>query len=411
MRKYLVLLILSSVFTVRAQTIPFEIYTVDDNFPGGNIVIDSIAGNKVLLHQDLNDTEASNWFYWNFRVKGAAGKTLTFEFTHPWGNERKLLNVIGVRGPGISLDSGKTWDWMGTSSVEGTSFYYKFLSDQNDVRFSFGMPYTSEQLVEFLKKYKNHPNLDVNNLSITRAGRLVERLHLGNIHGNAKYKIVITARHHASEMMASYVLEGIMKYFLEDNTEGKWFRENVEALIIPFVDKDGVEEGDQGKLRRGRDHNRDYAGESLYASTRALRNYIPVWSKGKMVAGIDLHCPWIRGEDHENIHLVGHQDKYVWTEQQKFSKLFEKETANSLLPYYSTSDIPYGALWNIDTNFANGKSFAAWATSLKEVKLATTIEIPYANSSGKIVNQTSSRALGKDLAKALIDYLKGINKD
>ena len=51
---------------------------------------------------------------------------------------------------------------------------------------------------------------------------------------------------------------------LADNEDGYWFRRNVEVLAIPFMDKDGVEEGDQGKNRKPRDHNRDYIGQSVH---------------------------------------------------------------------------------------------------------------------------------------------------
>ena len=292
--------------------------------------------------------------------------------------------------------------------VDGESFSYDFGSTQNDVRFSFGMPYVSADFVEFIEPYKDHINLEVNHLAITRAGRLVERLHLGSIHGNAKYKIVITARHHASEMMANYVLEGIITFLLEDQAEGKWFRENVEALIIPFVDKDGVEQGEQGKGRRGRDHNRDYSGTSLYASTEALRNYVPVWSKGKLVAGIDLHCPWIRGGDHEVIHQAGMNDRSKWREQQKLSRLLEKATANSALPYFRSNDIAFGTSWNTSASTVAGDSFKDWIAKFDGVKLATTLEIPYANASGKAVTQESARSFGNDLAVALVHYLKGL---
>lgn len=49
---------------------------IDADFPGGNVVVDGVAGDVVRLHPDLRDTEG-NWFYWCCRVRGAAGRTLT----------------------------------------------------------------------------------------------------------------------------------------------------------------------------------------------------------------------------------------------------------------------------------------------------------------------------------------------
>src|SRR5690606_17404167 len=115
--------------------------TIDANFPGGNIILDSITKDTVFIHHKLTDTQG-NWFYWHFRVKGVPkGKTLFFKFTHPWTNLKKITSVIGVYGPGISLDRGKTWTWLGTESASGGMFSYQFKSSDSVVHFSMGMPY------------------------------------------------------------------------------------------------------------------------------------------------------------------------------------------------------------------------------------------------------------------------------
>ena len=85
---------------------------VDANYPGGNIIVERIEGDTVFLHQDLRDTSGW-WFYWNFRVRGAAGRTLTFKFTDG--------NPIGTLGPALSGDQGRSWTWLGTDSVRDAS--------------------------------------------------------------------------------------------------------------------------------------------------------------------------------------------------------------------------------------------------------------------------------------------------
>lgn len=390
-----------------ASTSGAGLFTVDDEFAGGNIVVDSIDGNTVYLHQDLNDTK-SNWFYWYFRVRGAAGETLQFRFTHPWGAARNERGAIGVHGPAVSLDGGWTWRWIGADAIEGKSFRYRFGDDQHDVRFSFGMPYTEEHFQAFIDPYRGHLNVDLGALAITRGGRSVERLHIGSIHGGAKYRIVITARHHASEMMTSYVLEGLIRHLLEDQREGAWFREHVEALIIPFMDKDGVEQGEQGKGRRGRDHNQDYEGESIYASTGALRKYVPLWAQGRLVAGIDLHCPYISGGSHETIHQVGSSNAAIWNGQQTLAALLAQATRNSVLRYHAANDLPAGTSWNKADAKGATRKFREWIESIGGVRLATTLEFPYANASGGVVTQDSARRFGADLAVALTRYLQGI---
>jgi len=220
---------------------------VDCDFPGGNIIVDGVEGDTVAIHQDLRDTEG-DWFYWYFRVRGAAGRTLTFQFTRG--------NVIGVRGPAVSTNGGKTWFWLGSESVTDASFRYAFPEDAEEVRFCFAMPYLETNLREFLERRAGNPHLKVDVLCRSRKGREVELLHLGRLDGRCDHRVLLTCRHHACEMMASYSLEGIMEEVLADTEEGRWLREHVEFLVVPFVDKDGVEDGDQGKNRRPHDHNR-----------------------------------------------------------------------------------------------------------------------------------------------------------
>src|SRR3712207_6610599 len=81
---------------------------VDADFPGGNIVVERIDGSDIHVSPDLRDTEGT-WFYWNFRVRGAEGRTINVHFAKG--------NRIGTRGPAVSLDGGKTWKWIGTDGV------------------------------------------------------------------------------------------------------------------------------------------------------------------------------------------------------------------------------------------------------------------------------------------------------
>ena len=105
--------------------------TVDADYPGGNIAFERIDGDHVYVHQELRDTPIW-WFYWNFRVRGAAGRTLTFHFTNG--------DVIGLQGPAVSLDEGDTWSWLGSGSVSGAAFTYTFGAEADSVRFCHAMP-------------------------------------------------------------------------------------------------------------------------------------------------------------------------------------------------------------------------------------------------------------------------------
>jgi len=372
--------------------------TVDADFPGGNAVVEKIDGDQVQLHQDLRDTQGT-WFWWHFRARGAAGRTLTFQFSKG--------DVIGVRGPAVSTDGGKTWAWLGKEAVKGASFRYAFAADAQEVRFCFAMPYFEANLREFLKPYAANPGLKLLTLCKSRKGREVERLVVGRLEDQPDARVLITCRHHCCECMASYAVEGIIESALADSDDGKWFRGHVEMMIIPFADKDGVEDGDQGKNRRPRDHNRDYLGESIYPETAALRELVPAWSGGRLRAALDLHCPHIRGTHNEVIYIVGSESKAIWEQQERFGGILEAVQTGPLA-YRAKDNLPFGKAWNTGGNYSGGKSSSRWAGELPGVALATSFEIPYANAAGGVVTAESARAFGRDLAKALRRYLEAL---
>lgn len=368
---------------------------VDCTFPGGNIVVERVDGPDVYLHQDLRDT-AIDWFYWYFRVRGAAGQSLRFVFT---GSP-----ALGVRGPAMSVDGGTQWAWLGRDVVDGTSFRCALPDDSSEVRLSFAMPYQQSHWREFMAEVGPHRAARPDRLCGTEKGRDVECLFLRCRSEPPKHRVAVTCRHHCCEMMANYAIEGLVRWVLAD-PEAEWLRDNTEFLIVPFADKDGVEDGDQGKARRPRDHGRDYEGDSIYASTRAIRERIPRWSDGRLRVGLDLHCPYIAGRHNEVIYLVGSAEERVSTEQKAFSDLLESVSVGPL-PFSAGDFLPFGQAWNTGKNYAGGKGFSRWVAELPEVALGTAIEVPYANAGGIEVNQESARAFGMDLGRGLTAYLR-----
>ena len=93
----------SLLFVVMSCSVLAENVIIDADFPGGNIIVEGIDGDTFFLRPDLRDT-STWWFYWYFRVCGAAGRTLKFQFL---GN-----NPIGTQGPAVSRDGGQRWAWL-----------------------------------------------------------------------------------------------------------------------------------------------------------------------------------------------------------------------------------------------------------------------------------------------------------
>lgn len=364
---------------------------VDGDFPGGNIHVESVGETTVRLRQQLRDT-SGHWFYWYFRVRGAAGKTVTFQFTDG--------DVMGVTGPAYSVDDGLTWDWLGASTTAANSFNYTFGPNAHDVRFSVGLPYVQQHWERW--RVQGADKLPATDLVLctTPQGRTTELLHISPS-DTVKARLLLTARHHACEAVANYVLEGILDSIATE--PGNWLRRHADVLAVPFVDKDGVENGDQGKNRQPRDHNRDYGTAPLYSSVRALQHIIADKPHLPLVA-IDLHCPYLKGGNHQHIHFVGSDDPAMWHEQKVFSSILE-ETCTGPLPYEAAGNLPYGQGWNKGDTYVQGLTFAKWASMNEFTLLSTTMEIPYAVAGHVPVTVQNARLLGHDVARALQQYM------
>jgi len=373
--------------------------SIDHNFPGGNVKVVGIESDTVFFAPDLRDTEG-DWFYWYFRATSNQPQTWIFKATRP--------NVLTSMGASYSLDGGKSWQWISREDhLDDDIFSFSFSEPDQSVRLSIAQPYTEVHLNNFLDNYKDDRSLKRETFCESRSGRPVEVLYLSNFDRESDYKILFTARHHACEMMASYVMEGIVEALLSDSPAMKKLLDRAEIMIIPFVDKDGVEAGDQGKNRKPRDHNRDYSGQSLYAVPAKLREDIPGWVENKPWMAIDLHNPWIRNKDNEQIFFVGKNPPALEKEQVKLAEILENTRRGHLNFNAQQNFLPFGEGWNNTNNYEQGAPFVAWAAAYfkKGLLVTTTIEFPYALNGEQVITRENSRLFGQDLIYAVDKYL------
>ena len=93
-----------------------------------------------------------------------------------------------------------------------------------------------------------------------------------------------------------------MREVIEHQKEYDDFR----FIIVPFVDKNGVEDGDQSKMRSPHDHGLDYIPNSIYPEVRAIMDLLR-HEKPELI--FDLHCPVLRNGDSQHVFFVGQADK------------------------------------------------------------------------------------------------------
>ena len=188
---------------------------IHKDFVGGNIRVVSEKENEIFLENELRDT-VGDWFYWAFCVKGANGKTLTFDFgTQNW---------IGHFGPAISHNL-KEWNWLNDKNGYN-SFTYTFKDDEDCVYFAHHQLYHPDRFYELGK----NKGIDIKTLCTSEKGNDVPYFE----YGNGDKIIFLTARHHACESTGNYVMEGIIDSFVDDMIDG------YKIVCVPFVDFDGV---------------------------------------------------------------------------------------------------------------------------------------------------------------------------
>lgn len=84
-----------ALFTAFAlELLSYEIYS---DFPGGNIKVVEKTGNKATITQDYRDSDW--WFYWNFGVRGAEGKTIIFNFVNAGDKKDRTVTTWSSKHP------------------------------------------------------------------------------------------------------------------------------------------------------------------------------------------------------------------------------------------------------------------------------------------------------------------------
>lgn len=379
---------------------------IDADFPGGNLRLLRRDGNTFFVAPDLRDTSGW-WFHTHFRLRATPAETATVVFP---GN-----NPIGVRGPAVSEDEGRTWRWLRAEAVrrithEGKpawSFDARVPAGAAESRYAFAPVYLESHWRTWLAARGRHPALQVTELCRSRQGRPVEVVQIGDGEGvRPRGVVLLTARHHACESMASYALEGLLDAVLAEDEFGRRWRKQWRLVALPFADKDGVENGDQGKNRRPHDHNRDYNATPLYPEVAAwMRRGAQL--RDEVVLSLDLHCPHIRGPWNDRVYLVGSPDPAWAAQEREFVRNLERVRTGPIPFRADDCYLASGQAWNKASNYTAGRSNAAWAReTFPRARLAATLEITYADAFGVEMTPAAARALGRDLAAAIAAHLE-----
>ena len=348
-------------------------FAVDADFTGGNILVEGIEGDHVRVERDVRDT-GRDWFYWAFRVTGAAGRTLTFTFP-------SVLR-IGFYGPAVSHDL-ENWTWLDQKD-DAYSFTYTFAENENEVYFAHHMLYHPERFMRFAADR----GLAVKTLCRTRGGNELPMVEFGE----GERTIVLTARHHCCESTGNYVLEGALESLVGSVPDG------YRVFCVPFVDYDGVMAGDQGKDRVPHDHARDYIDDPIYPEIAAMMSYM---KKHHAVFAFDFHSPYHWGEGNDFVYLIKKFENKL-DRLNRFGDLFMASLEEGSMPYRREWDYEPGTRWNAPEM----PNLVCFVNKLPEADIAMTLETTYFGRPGTVKFSTDGAvALGRAFGNAIKKYI------
>ena len=392
----------SLMICVLSTSVAFCEMSIDCEYPGGNVKVDKIdeANGIVAVRPDLRDTKGY-WFYWDFMLRGAAGRKLHFQF--PKGD------YLASLGPAFSRDGGKTWRWLnadGKRHEPNNAFDYTFAADESETRFATSIPYLQKDWYTASARWRGKDGVKFDVLCKSQSGRRdTELLRIPCRKGTAKWLFAYTARHHACETTANPVMEGIIDEILSGSPEGEWVRDNADCVFVPFMDKDGVEDGDQGKNRRPHDHNRDYVA-GIYTSVRAWKELLVRESHGKRIVFFDLHSPHVRSHKNcpEQDCAFTFETPYPRNSARvnEFRRHCAELSKGGAIAYNGKNDIPAGkghAAKMEKDRVAGLVSSRQWVEAQPNCWASICCEFGYSLCNG-IYSQDGGRELGHNLLKA-----------
>jgi|JI6StandDraft_1071083.scaffolds.fasta_scaffold08909_4 murein tripeptide amidase MpaA len=119
----------------------------------------------------------------------------------------------------------------------------------------------------------NYLDAGVTMLGKSIAGNNIEAITLGT---RGKPLLLIMARAHPSETVASFVMEGVVRMLMSEEVEARFLLEQCRVLLVPMLNPDGVVHGNSRSSYAGCDLNRRWVKpmKELQPEILAVKRYI-----------------------------------------------------------------------------------------------------------------------------------------
>jgi hypothetical protein len=339
------------------------------------------------------------WFH--VSAEGAGGELVRFEWMNAdgclgLGGRRELA---GVR-PVVRVDRG---DWARADSVTvrarpggGHSLSFATPGPCGRADAAFCYPYGPADLEQTLSQLGGAWAVD--KIGLTGSGRPIPRLRTRG--DGRKPGVYLVARQHAGETPGSWVLDGILRVVA--GARQRDILRKVAWRAVPFVDLDGVVEGDYGKDAMPYDFNRAWLAAPMRPEVLCVQ--ADVRSPARRAAMrllLDLHAPG-GGEHAFYIHVArDERSPEERTAGLSFGRCLARHFAE--LPAESLVRVPrYASRW------PDAGTASSWAWDHMDGLLGVGVETSYqCVEEGAWLTPDGYREIGARLARAAAEWVAG----
>lgn len=196
--------------------------------------------------------------YYSFRVRNRAGLQSDFRILNAqfatwesaWSAER----------PAVSEDGGRTWARIDQAVYTGFYYRFRYTPSTDEAWIATLPPYHFSDWLDRLDSVvsQGRPDVRVDTLGLSRDGRPVHRLVIGDPTGDDRASLWIVARQHADEMPGSWMADGFLEWILGSTPEAATLRDSMTVHLVPFLNPDGAVRGYQRLNTAGLDLNREW---------------------------------------------------------------------------------------------------------------------------------------------------------
>ncbi len=342
------------------------------------------------------------WFH--LRAEGVARRRVRFV----WQNADGCLGLgsrehLGNARPVARADGG---EWHRVEVVEimerpegGFILEFDAPAAREMVSVAFCYPYGPVQLQRTLCELPEAWGRET--IGLTGKGRELTRVRWPRPEAEGPVPgVYVAARQHAGETPASWVLDGLLREVAEaggapgDGGALEWW-------AVPFVDLDGVVEGNYGKDALPHDFNRAWAAMPMRPEVQALQQDMRRFgARAAPRLVLDLHAPG--GGEVAFYHFLPRQERP--REQREAAETFTPFLAEQFpcLPAEQLSRVPrYASRWNAD------ETLTCWAWDHLKETLGIAVETTYQRIGEKEwLGPDDYRDLGRRVARAATNWVR-----